>query len=477
MRKLSSQTSENVKVAVIGLDSAAPQLVFYQYREELPNLARLMGKGLWGELESTIPPITVPAWLSMVTSLDPGQLGLYGFRNRRSYNYNDHVIANSNMVEADTVWDVLGRAGKRVILLGVPPSYPPKPVNGVLTTCFLTPSTKSQYTYPPELRKEVEKVVGEYKIDVENFRTEDKEKLLEEIYELAEQRFTLAKHFLTTKPWDFFMMVEMGVDRIQHGFWKFTDPNHPKHTPGNKYLNVIKDYYKYLDKKIGELLDLLPEETNIVVVSDHGAQPMKGGICINEWLVQRGYLTLENYPPRLTPIEKLSIDWGHTKAWGSGGYYARIFINVKKREPNGVIEKKEYEEFREKLKHEIEEIPDEDGGGMENKVYKPEEVYQSIRGIPPDLIVYFDNLRWRSVGSLGLNTLHTHENDTGPDDANHSQQGIFILCSPENRLPRGHLYGLNILDVAPTLLDFYGLSLPHPAGGESILNQAKPDKP
>ncbi|NIO68279.1 MAG: hypothetical protein GTN71_04295, partial [Anaerolineae bacterium] len=133
------------KVLIIGLDCATPQLVFDQWRDELPNLKRLMESGVYGELESSVPPITVPAWTSMMTSKNPGRLGFYGFRNRADYSYDRMSIATSRAVTEDTVWDILSRANKNVILVGVPQTYPPKPLNGYMITSFLTPSTKSQY--------------------------------------------------------------------------------------------------------------------------------------------------------------------------------------------------------------------------------------------------------------------------------------------------------------------------------------------
>src|SRR3990167_6815579 len=132
------------KVAVIGLDCAAPRLVFDDWKRELPHLGALMSRGLYGPLQSSHPPITVPAWSVMTSSKDPGQLGFYGFRNRRDYSYDGYTIANSKAVTHDRVWDILSRAGKRVILLGVPQTYPPRPVNGSMVTCFLTPSNKNQ---------------------------------------------------------------------------------------------------------------------------------------------------------------------------------------------------------------------------------------------------------------------------------------------------------------------------------------------
>ena len=114
------------KVLVIGLDCAPPELVFEQWRDELPNFKRVMDNGVWGSLENCIPAITVPAWSSMMSSKDPGTLGFYGFRNRGNYSYEKNTLANSNSVKTDRVWDVLSRAGKKVITVGVPQTYPPK---------------------------------------------------------------------------------------------------------------------------------------------------------------------------------------------------------------------------------------------------------------------------------------------------------------------------------------------------------------
>ena len=106
------------KVIVLGLDCATPQLVFDRWAHELPALSWLMQNGVYGPLKSCIPPITIPAWLSMMTGKDPGQLGCYGFRNRSDYSYQGLSFATSKMVTAATVWDILGREQKQVILLG-----------------------------------------------------------------------------------------------------------------------------------------------------------------------------------------------------------------------------------------------------------------------------------------------------------------------------------------------------------------------
>jgi len=457
------------KVMVIGLDCLEPSLVFEQWRDRLRNMSRLMEKGAWGRLESTNPPITVPAWSSMVTSKDPGQLGFYGFRNRADYSYDRMRIANSKAVTEDTVWDIASREGKDVVLVGVPQTYPPKPTNGYVITSFLTPSTKSQYTYPHALKQEIEALVGEFILDVEGFRTDDKDALLGQIYDMTRQRFQVVRYLAKEVPWQFFMFVEMGPDRIHHGMWKYMDPRHPKYQPGSKYENAIRDYYEYLDGEIGTLLELLDDETVVLLVSDHGAQPMMGGICFNEWLIKEGYLVLKEELPKghLVPIEKLEIDWSKTKAWGSGGYYGRLFLNVEGREPQGIIPRSEYEQVRNELAEKLSAISDPQGNNIGTVALKPEEVYHEVRNIAPDLIVYFGDLAWRSVGSLGHGSIYTSKNDTGPDDANHARQGVFVMYDPKADQSE-ELSGLHIMDVAPTILSAMGIEVPRDMEGTVV---------
>lgn len=456
------------KVMVIGLDCAAPQLVFDKWKDDLPNLRSLMEKGVWGKLRSTDPPITVPAWMSMLTSKSPGRLGFYGLRNRADYSYAKMSIPNSAQVKEPTVWEILSKEGKKCIVLGVPQTYPPKPLNGYLVSCFLTPSTKSDFTYPKEFKAEVEEVTEGYILDCNNFRTDDKDRILNQIFEMTDKRFKLAKHCLQTKEWDFFMMVEMGTDRIHHGFWKYMDPTHLKHEPGNPYENSIKNYYKFCDERLGELLKIAGPETTVLVVSDHGARKMDGGICINEWLIKEGYLTLKEMPKEPAPVEKCDVDWEKTRAWGSGGYYARLMVNVKGREPQGTVAPgEEYEAFRNELIAKLEALPNHEGKPMQTKVIRPEDVYPICENIPPDLFVYFDDLNWRSVGSIGLNEIYTFENDTGPDDANHDWHGIFLMQRPTDDTSVNRT-DLDIKDVAPTILHYMDQVIPQDMEGKVI---------
>ncbi len=457
------------KVMILGLDCAEPSLVLDRWRDRLPTIDGLAARGAYGRLTSVIPPITVPAWSCMMASRTPGDLGVYGFRNRADHSYDSLFIANGTAIREPRLWDLATRAGLASIVLGVPGTFPPRPLNGVMVSCFLTPSLESQYTYPPILRREVEQVVGEYLFDCENFRTEDKDDLLRQVYEMTDRRFQLAEHLLAAKPWQLFAMVEMGPDRMHHGFWKYMDPEHRKYEPGNAYENAILDYHVHVDGLLGKLLEHADDETAILVVSDHGAKRMDGGIRVNEWLRAEGLLATKTEPTDTSKLDDVGVDWSRTVAWGEGGYYSRIFMNVKGREPEGVVEPSEYEATRDDLARRLAAIPDENGDPIPTVVHKPEDVYDQVSGIAPDLIVHFGDLLWRSVGTVGgPDGVHTFENDTGPDDANHAQDGLFVLVAPG--VEPGAREGAHLLDIAPTVLELLGLDRPAAMRGRSLVS-------
>jgi len=457
------------KILIIGLDCATPQLVFDEFASDLPNLRSLWEKGYKAKMVSTIPPITVPAWTSMMTSKDPGQLGFYGFRNRAGYDYENLYFANAKYVKEKTVWNYLNRSRMPALCFGIPQTYPPKPLNGIMVGCFLTPDKNSQYTYPDEIKAELDKAAdGDYIIDIKDFRTDNKKWLLEQIYTMTDRRFKAFRHFYKKDDWPFAMMVEMGIDRIHHGFWRYFDKGHRLFEPGNPYENAIRDYYIYVDRKIGELLNELDKKTSVMVVSDHGAKRMEGAICINEWLQKRGWLKLKQQPKEQGKMKMEMIDWPKTRVWSEGGYYARMFFNVKGREPQGVIPQNEYEKFRDEVKAALEAITDESGKNIGTRVFKPQEIYREVKNIAPDLIVHFGNLDWRSAGSIGTKTIYLYENDTGPDDANHAQEGIFIWNIAPGRLTEKK-NSISIYDIAPSILKYLGLEPPEDMIGKSLL--------
>jgi predicted AlkP superfamily phosphohydrolase/phosphomutase len=283
---------------------------------------------------------------------------------------------------------------------------------------------------------------------------------------MTEKRFEVLNYLAREKPWNLFWFVEIGVDRVQHGFWKYMDHEHHLYIKGNPYEDAIIDYYKYLDKKIGELIETCGKNTIILVVSDHGAKRMKGAFCINEWLIEEGDLVLKERPQKPETIEKLAVDWPKTKAWAWGGYYARIFMNVEGREPQGIIQPENYERERDLLAERIMRLRGPGGEKWDTRIIKPQEYFSEARGEYPDLMVYFDDLYWRSAGTLGHGAKFLSENDTGPDDAVHAQEGIYILCDPENK--RSGRKDADITDIAPTILHGLGSAVPGDLRGKIL---------
>jgi predicted AlkP superfamily phosphohydrolase/phosphomutase len=462
------------KILIIGLDSAPSEIVIDR-RAEFPVLGRLIEGGRYGKMRSSDPPITIPAWMVMTTGKDAGRLGLYGFRHRTGYSYDKMWIATSQAFRERAIWDVVGDHGGPCCLVSIPPSYPPRKVPGHLISCFITPDNEKEYTYPAGLRQEIESQFGPYMFDVV-FRTEDRDQILKEIYDMTAKRFAVLDYLMRHKPWNLFMFVEIGVDRIQHAFWKYMDKAHHLYTAGNKYENVILDYYKFLDRKIGELLANVGDETIVLVISDHGAKRMKGAFCIDEWLIEQGDLVLKETPKKGTSIEKTAVDWSKTKAWGWGGYYARLFLNVEGREPQGIIKPGDYEKERDALSERLKNVRGPGGEAWDTHVIKPNEYFDEARGDYPDLMVYFDDLFWRSAGTLGHGTQYLLENDTGPDDAVHAQEGMYILFDPRDG--RSRRQDIDICDVAPTVLHSLGLPVPSDMKGAifTTCHEKKGDK-
>jgi predicted AlkP superfamily phosphohydrolase/phosphomutase len=455
------------RVLVVGLDCATPDLVFDRFLPDLPTLRDLTARAVWGRLESTIPPITVPAWAAMMTGKDPGTLGFYGFRNRKDHSYDGLSTVTSASLKEPAIWDHLSARQRPSIVLGVPPGYPAKPIVGCSVSCFLTPpGHPKSAAHPSPLLERLEERFGRYHFDVDDFRTEDKTRLLRDIHEMTKQRFKVFRHLVQTEPWDFAMGIDMGPDRLHHGFWKYFDPLHRKHEPGHPLGTAIPDYYRLADAEIGELLRAVGDDTNVLVMSDHGAKRMDGGFCINEWLMREGLLRLREPVDRITPFAKAPIEWNHTVAWGEGGYYSRIFLNVKGREPEGVIDPRDYEKVRDELTARLEATTDESGRRLGTVVYRPERIYRHVRGVAPDLIVLFGELHWRSVGTLGHGTVWVYENDTGPDDANHAMHGLYILAGPAVTTPgrRDAVWS----QIAPTLCRLLGLPIPDGVAAEAL---------
>jgi predicted AlkP superfamily phosphohydrolase/phosphomutase len=258
-----------------------------------------------------------------------------------------------------------------------------------------------------------------------------------------------------TRQPDLMALVEIGPDRFHHGFWSAIDPEHPGYDAESSYRDAGASYYAFLDRQLGLLLAAAGPDTNVLVISDHGARPLHGCVHINEWLIRHGYLVLSHYPAQLTPWSELEVDWSRTRAFGEGGYYSRIVLNVAGREPHGIVAQAEVARVCAQLQRELASQAGPDGERLTQRVLRPDECYHEVQGLPPDLMVFWDDLNYRSSGAVGGNTLFSTTNDTGPDGCNHDWLGIFVLAGPAVRA-RGKLLEVQHSDVAVTVLSLLG---------------------
>lgn len=467
MFRFLQRRKQTQKLLLLGLDCASPFLIFEQFRDDLPTLSALMKKGTWGILKSSIPCITVPAWASMTSSRDPGVLGIYGFRNRSDYSYDKLQVADAKAVREKRIWDYVGEAGKKSLVLNVPQTYPVKPVEGHLVSGFLTPDSNAQFAYPAIFKAEVLKQISDYPFDIRNFRNVPRETLLQAITELTNKQYRLFEYALKTKDWDFAMHVNIGVDRIHHAFWRYHDPEHRLYETDSPFRNAIHEYYVMVDTWLAKIIEAAGDDVIVLVASDHGVKRMDGAIAINEWLWQKGWLALKGDVQEIEAFSHEMVDWSKTRAWSTGGYYGRIFLNVEGREAEGIIAKEDYEAVRNELAREICAILDDKGQALKTKVFKPQEIYEEVNNVAPDLMVYFGDLHWRCVGSIGYGKHYTFENDTGPDDANHAEEGMFILYNPHESA-KGRVKDYQLMDIAPTVLSLMNIDIPEIMQGHII---------
>lgn len=449
---------------VIGLDCAAPALVFDQFRAYLPCVSTLMADGAWGPLRSTVPPITMPAWACMLSGRDPGELGIYGFRNRIEGS-RALRIATSADVRVPRVWDLLARAGKRSNVLFVPPTWPPpENIEGTdIVSCMLTPSHESPHTHPTSLARELEARFGPHRPDVVR-HAGSLERFIDDLHETAAYRFDVAEHMLETRKPDFLMMVEMGTDRLHHAAWPSLDPEDPRHDPDSPMVRDARDFYAYLDARIGRLVERAGAEATVMIVSDHGARPLRGGVRVNEWLRREGWLTLRSEPEHPCPLEHADVDWPRTRAWAEGGYFARININVRGRFPDGSVDPSELDRELDRLEHALLGMQSKDGRPMRNRVVRPRHTFRETNGLAPDFMVFFDDLDQRALGEIG-GPIFASPEDAGTsggrfaDGCNHDWDGLFVLTGP--RIPKvGRISGASIHDVGVTVLEHFGVNVP-----------------
>lgn len=504
------------RVLVIGLDGATLDLVEPWARAgKLPALAGLMQRGAWARLRSVLPVLSPSAWASFLTGVNPGRHGIYDFIRRAPDGYGlrlTHLGHN----RAQTVWRILNAQGRKTIVLNVPTTYPPEPLDGVMASGLGTPAFKP-FAYPESMGAELEQ--RGYRTDFDlAYRPGREEAYLSGQMEHTRRQAGAALWLMRTQPWDLFCYVIRGTDEIPHFFWRHMDAAHPAHDAqaAAPWCDAVLEYYQLCDRLLGEFLEAAGPDTTAFVVSDHGMGPLYRDVFLNEWLRQQGYLARRAQRParrawlarlgitrqrgsavlRALGLRRLegavkerlgerldamvprdvvqdldeAVDWTRTRAY-SFGYHGQIYLNVRGREPQGTVAPgQEYESLRCEIIDKLTGLTDPaDGRPVVTEVYRAEQLYTGpMLAEAPDIVVMMRDLAYI--------TRHGYEFGEVPgmvfvaphqwQSASHRLNGLWIAAGPGIAGIGKELSSASIMDVLPTLLHVMSAAVPSGLDGK-----------
>ena len=482
-------------ILIIGLDGADWRILDPWIEEgSLPTLAALKARGRWGKLASTIRPESSIAWTTFATGVNAGKHGVFGFVAQQPHSY-EVTLNTAASIHAPTVWQQAAAAGKKIALLNVPMTYPPQAIpNGAVVAGMLTPSTRSAFAQPPELRQRLLSAVPDYVINIEHTGMKLRD-FIRATTRAIRARGQAARWLLQQDDWDVMVAVFTATDRLQHYTLHLLHPDHPRHNPAEaqRLLPELLAAYQAIDTAIAHLLDDAGPDATVILLSDHGFTPAARAFYINAWLRDHGWLALREQPPtqqsglwrrlrRHPGLRRLknslplvrqirrppppapwlnSIDWTHTRAFYSPG--GGIRFNIRGREPQGIVEANEIDALTKALTEALH-----DAGPFIADVYASEELYEGPwLASAPDLIVEPMREGRADQNAILRNDFSSqHLGDSGELTGNHAYAGILLAAGPGiapfDPAENPAIVSARLLDMAPTILHL--LELPVPAG-------------
>ena len=480
------------KLLVIGIDGATWDLIEPWISEgKLPTFKKLYENGVHGILMSTIPPLTPPAWTSAFTGVNPGKHGIYDFFHIDGYS---KKLINSSYRKAKAIWKI---KNKKWIIINIPQTYPPEEINGIMISGMGTPDLTSNFTYPSIIKDKL--ILKKYIIDYEDILdlVMDKEAYSKKIYEMIEKRTEVSVELMKNYEWDIFVIVFVATDRVQHFFWKYMDEN------DKKLGSVIYNTYLKIDEAINKFLRNIDENTYIIIFSDHGFGPLYYDVYMNNYLQQLGILKLNKNKRNVlykilntknlikigTLMSKIgfsslvrwsyiklkknfinldlkNIDWSHTKAWFYSLSGQSIRINLKGREPQGIVDESEYDDLINKITEKLLSLKH-NSKKLIKKVYRANEIYKgSYIENAPDLIVTAEEGYTLQEG-FGDEIILPAKQGPAERSGDHRPEGMFLSYGPS--IKRGYrIKGARIYDIAPTILHILGLPIPNDMDGKVL---------
>jgi predicted AlkP superfamily phosphohydrolase/phosphomutase len=506
-----------MKVFVLGLDGATWDLVKpLADAGDLPNLARLMGQGASGTLQSVFPPLSPVAWTGIMTGKNSGKHGVFEFLEF-AHNPLQGRVNSSRAIQTELVWEIAGRHGKSTVAGGVPMSYPARKAPGFYLGDFLSPADAPDFASDKGILAELETALGgpyrPWSTTVHDGGNEAG--ALKDLTEFLDHHLKAVRFLMKRCPWDLFMFDLMATDRIQHELWHAWEPTHRE--AKGRDLSAIKagyvDFWKKLDEGVGAIEAELPPDTTLLLISDHGFGPIEWYVNFNVWLLERGDIALQNsfyvkqkkwfYDRGVTPqwfynlmvklgmaeqrvgrfrgkqtggIERLAesaflskrhIDWSKTKAYAQGNF-GQIFVNQKGRQPQGCVEPADVRALLDDLKAGLLAIPHPvTGEPLVEKVLEREDLYNGPHAhLAPDLTVVLKDWRYRTIGLHDFTTNKLISPSFGPT-GDHRMEGLLI-ASGAGVQQGATLQPANLLDIAPTVLHLLGVPVPSDMDGRVL---------
>jgi len=501
------------KVLVIGLDGATFDVVTPAIERGLmPHLARLIEQGASGLLHSTVPAMSPPAWTSMITGMNPGKHGIYDFVRRQPGSYRLQTM-RSDFYTYQTMFDYLSSLGRRVAAINIPLTYPPRPVNGVMVAGLGAPS-QGQFTFPPELRDEL--LADGYAIDnTLEFQPGHERAFAEALIEAARRQVDWSIKLLQSQNWDLFMLVLRSIDEAQSFLWHFHDTQHPWYD-AQKVTDegdLLLDVHRQTDELIGRLLAAVDQNTVVLVVSDHGGGSLLKEVFLNNWLKQEGWLSLthpggvsrslkhslrkvgftrERMSKHFTspfmmklrqrvplsvqhaviPGETMTladaVDWPRTCAY-SYGYVGQIFVNLKGREPQGIVDPGiEYEKLLDEITGKLFELRDPaTNEKVVDHVFRASEIYSGpYQAHGADLNIIMKNMSYLSHSHREFAQTAIFSEPATNESGTHRPDGLFVLSGGD--FTRIGKLRREIVDIAPTILWLLKEEIPSYVDGSVI---------
>ena len=391
------------------------------------------------------------------------------------------------------LWNIVSKSGLKAIVVNVPISYPPiGHTNETIISGLHAPSLASNFVYPLEAKNQV--IASGYKIDVS--KVESRSEFSKATEETLAARLRLIRSLMRSEYFDLFAAVLVETDRIQHQF--MVDPGLRNVAIENPYEHILR-IYKEIDLFIA---DLLKENYDLIIVSDHGFHPVRKVFAINEWLRSRGLLGINPFLFHMkrtassffqSKATKRLLNAFQRKAFSDSGEYVPylryamipsrthawnfshdqsfgfIALNQKSREPEGILSKDECQQIAKQIKAGLLSLKDpETGRNIISQVHLSSDIYHGeMSNLAPDLVV--EPCPEYAI-SVGLDEPIFGEITVGSkigSIAEHDLNGIFIFCGPSIKHD-SEFKTYSILDIAPTALYMLGLAIPSNMDGRVL---------